>query len=117
MSAVQIIKLLFLNATSFRLYCPQYKTGIIGSKKFIFKGTNFEKHIFEELEEKGFGKWGFADNPQDMAKMIIAHIEKKREALGINKKKERVLMDMAMRRELEGGTGIAGAGCGGPGGH
>lgn len=66
----------------------------------VLKGTNFEKHIFEELEEKGFGKWGFADNPQDMAKMIIAHIEKKREALGINKKKERVLLGMAERRSL-----------------
>jgi carbon-monoxide dehydrogenase catalytic subunit len=29
---------------------------------------------------------------------MIAHIDKKRKALGIDKKKERVLMDMAMRR-------------------
>jgi carbon-monoxide dehydrogenase catalytic subunit len=32
---------------------------------------------------------------------MIAHIDKKRAALGIDKARERVLMDMAMRRELE----------------
>jgi carbon-monoxide dehydrogenase catalytic subunit len=44
---------------------------------------------------------------------MIAAIDEKREALGINKKKERVLMDMAMRRDLEAGKGVTGAGCGG----
>ncbi len=66
----------------------------------MVKGTNFEKHLFEELEDKGFGKWGFADNPRDMAKLMIDHIEKKRDALGINKKKERVLSSMEDRRSL-----------------
>jgi len=32
---------------------------------------------------------------------MIAHIDKKRHALGIDKARERVLYDMAMRRELE----------------
>jgi anaerobic carbon-monoxide dehydrogenase catalytic subunit len=32
---------------------------------------------------------------------MIAHIDKKRQALGIDKTRERVLYDMAMRRELE----------------
>ncbi len=31
---------------------------------------------------------------------MIAHIDKKRKALGIDKARERVLYDMAMRREL-----------------
>jgi carbon-monoxide dehydrogenase catalytic subunit len=66
----------------------------------MVKGTNFEKHLFEDLEEKGFGKWGFADNPRDMARLIIDHIEKKRDALGINKKTERVLSSMEDRRSL-----------------
>lgn len=66
----------------------------------IVQGTNFEKHIFEELESKDFGKWGFADNPYDMARLMIAHIDKKREALGINIKKERVLASMEDRRSL-----------------
>jgi hypothetical protein len=36
-----------------------------------------------------------------MAKMMIERIEKGRAALGIQEKKERVLYDMEMRRELE----------------
>jgi carbon-monoxide dehydrogenase catalytic subunit len=36
-----------------------------------------------------------------MAHMMIAHIDKKRKALGIDKGRERVLMDMKDRRELE----------------
>jgi hypothetical protein len=35
-----------------------------------------------------------------MAKLIIDHIEKKRDALGINVKKERKLYDMEDRRQL-----------------
>jgi len=66
----------------------------------IIEGTRFEKHLFEELEAKDFGKWGFADNPYDMARLMIAHIEKKRAALGIQDKKERVLASMEDRRSL-----------------
>jgi len=33
--------------------------------------------------------------------MMIAHIDKKRKELGIDKARERVLMDMADRREME----------------
>ncbi|WP_136799038.1 MULTISPECIES: anaerobic carbon-monoxide dehydrogenase catalytic subunit [Desulfosediminicola] len=65
------------------------------------KGTKFEKHLFSELETKGFGKWGFADDPIAMARLMIAHIDKKRMQLGIDKGQERVLMDMADRRALE----------------
>lgn len=65
------------------------------------KGTKFEKHLFEELEDLGFGKWGFADDPREMARLLIAHIDKKRAALGIDKARERVLTDMADRRSLD----------------
>ena len=37
-------------------------------------------------------------DPVKGAQLMIAHIDKKRKELGIDKKKERVLMDMAMRR-------------------
>lgn len=67
----------------------------------MVKGTRFEKHLFEELETLGFGKWGFSDDPREMARMMIAHIDKKRVALGIDKARERVLLDMADRRELD----------------
>jgi carbon-monoxide dehydrogenase catalytic subunit len=36
-----------------------------------------------------------------MAQMMIAHIDKKRQALGLDKGKERVLIDMADRRALD----------------
>jgi carbon-monoxide dehydrogenase catalytic subunit len=36
-----------------------------------------------------------------MARKMIAHIDEKRKALGIDKARERVLMDMADRQALE----------------
>ena len=49
----------------------------------------------------GFGKWGFAVDPYEMARMMIDHIDKKRKALGIDKARDRVLMDMADRQKLD----------------
>ncbi|MBW2108831.1 MAG: carbon monoxide dehydrogenase, partial [Deltaproteobacteria bacterium] len=59
--------------------------------------TNF---LFKEIENLYGGRWAVESDPKEMARMMIEHIEKKREALGIQEKKERVLFDMAMRREL-----------------
>jgi len=67
----------------------------------IIEDTKFHKLLFEGLEEMGFGKWGFAADPYEMAQLMIAHIDKKRKALGIDKARERVLMDMGDRRDLE----------------
>ena len=67
----------------------------------VTKGTKFEKLLFEGLEEMGMGKWGFNPDPHEMARMMIAHIDKKRKALGIDKARERVLMDMSDRRDIE----------------
>ena len=67
----------------------------------IVENTKFHKHLFEELEQMGIGKWGFATDPFEMARMMIAHIDKKRKALGIDKARERVLMDMADRRQMD----------------
>lgn len=67
----------------------------------IVEETKFHKLLFEGLEQQGLGKWGFTADPHEMAKMMIAHIDKKREALGINKARDRILVDMATRRELD----------------
>jgi len=67
----------------------------------IVKETKFHKLLFKGLEEQGLGKWGFSPDPKEMARMMIAHIDKKRKALGIDKARERVLMDMADRQALE----------------
>ena len=47
------------------------------------------------------GRWDFEIDPLKMAKMMIDHIDKKRKALGLDKARERVQYDMAMRRELD----------------
>ena len=67
----------------------------------IVEGTKFHKHLFEELEERGMGKWGFATDPREMARLMIAHMDKKRKQLGIDKSRERVLRDMADCRDME----------------
>jgi len=67
----------------------------------IVEGTKFHELMFGGLEEKGMGKWGFAVDPHDMARMMIEHIDAKRHALGLDKAKERVLVDMEARRAAE----------------
>ncbi len=57
--------------------------------------------LFKDMEEMYGGKWAFEPDPIRAAHLMIAHIDKKRKALGIDKARERVLYDMAMRRELE----------------
>ena len=69
----------------------------------VVEETKFHKLLFEGLEEQGLGKWGFSPDPYEIARMMIAHIDKKRKQLGIDKARERVLMDMADRREMEAG--------------
>ncbi|HSO19813.1 MAG TPA: carbon monoxide dehydrogenase, partial [Desulfosarcina sp.] len=67
----------------------------------IIEDTHFHKLLFDGLEsEYGLGKWGFTPDPYEMAKMMIAHIDAKRKALGIDKARERVLMDMTDRQQL-----------------
>ncbi|NOY68744.1 MAG: anaerobic carbon-monoxide dehydrogenase catalytic subunit [Deltaproteobacteria bacterium] len=67
----------------------------------IVEGTKFHKLLFDGLEHQGLGKWGFTPDPHEMAQMMIAHIDKKRKALGIDKARDRILVDMADRRELD----------------
>jgi len=81
----------------------------VASGVFTVFGTTFpitgseavSKLLFEEMEEITGGKWAFEPDPLKAAQMMIAHIDKKRKALGLDKARERVLYDMAMRRELD----------------
>ena len=74
---------------------------VFGATYPIVEGTKFYNHLFEGLEKQGVGKWGFAVDPYEMAKMMLAHMDKKRKALGIDKARERTLVDMADRREMD----------------
>jgi carbon-monoxide dehydrogenase catalytic subunit len=58
-------------------------------------------YLFKGLEEELGGKWDFEPDPELAAKKMIAHIDLKRKALGIDKARERVLMDMEMRRTMD----------------
>ncbi len=65
----------------------------VGSKELT-------EYLFKDYEGIYGGMWAFEPDPLKMAKLMIDHIDKKRKALGIDKARERVLYDMAMRREL-----------------
>ncbi|GAI05692.1 unnamed protein product, partial [marine sediment metagenome] len=56
--------------------------------------------LFKDFEDMYGGMWAFEPDPIKAAHLMIEHIDKKRKALGIDKARERVLYDMAMRREL-----------------
>jgi carbon-monoxide dehydrogenase catalytic subunit len=61
----------------------------------------FHNYICKELEQIYGGMWDIEPDPIKHAQLMIAHIDKKRKALGIDKARERVLMDMADRRTME----------------
>jgi len=45
------------------------------------EGREIKEIAIDLYEELGFGKWGFAVDPHEMAQMMIDHIDKKRKAL------------------------------------
>ncbi len=61
----------------------------------------FHNYLTKEMEKIYGGMWDVEADPIKHAHMMIAHIDKKRKELGIDKARERVLMDMADRQALE----------------
>ncbi len=61
----------------------------------------FEKHLFEDMLKMYGGRWDYEADPILHARKMIAHIDAKRKELGIDKARERVLMDMADRQKLD----------------
>jgi carbon-monoxide dehydrogenase catalytic subunit len=60
----------------------------------------FQKYLFEEFEKLYGGMWDLEVDPVLHAQKMIAHIDKKRKVLGIDKARGRILVDMAARREM-----------------
>jgi len=60
----------------------------------------FQKYLFEEFEKMYGGMWDLEIDPVLHARKMIAHIDKKRKALGIDKARKRVLIDMTDRRTM-----------------
>jgi carbon-monoxide dehydrogenase catalytic subunit len=68
-----------------------------------FPTTNSKEltdYLFNKFEDLYGGMWAVESDPVKMARMMIDRIDQGREALGIHEAKERVLFDMAMRRDL-----------------
>jgi carbon-monoxide dehydrogenase catalytic subunit len=61
----------------------------------------FHNYLSKELEKIYGGMWDVEPDPVKHAQKMIAHIDKKRKALGIDRARERVLMDMADRQALD----------------
>ncbi len=61
----------------------------------------FNDYICKEFEEIYGGMWDLEVDPIKHAALMIAHIDKKRKELGIDRARERVLMDMADRQALQ----------------
>ena len=66
----------------------------------VLGAPNLTRYLTDEIEKDVGGKWAFERDPIKAAGMMIEHIEKKRDALGINVEKERKLYDMEERRAL-----------------
>ncbi len=82
----------------------------VASGAYVLFGVGFPtinedvctNYLFKDIEKVYGGRWDFVEkDPYEMARRIIAVIDSKRKALGIDKARERVLMDMAARREIE----------------
>jgi carbon-monoxide dehydrogenase catalytic subunit len=82
-------------------YCVSSGFYVVFGRTFPTTGSNvLTDYLFREIEEQYGGKWAVEEDPTEIAQMMIRAIDMKREALGIQEKKERVLFDMAMRRDL-----------------
>lgn len=74
---------------------------VLGHPLYVEGSENVTRLLTEEMEGITGGKFAWELNPIKAAQIILEHIEKKRDALGINAKKERKLYDMKERRELQ----------------
>jgi carbon-monoxide dehydrogenase catalytic subunit len=61
----------------------------------------FHDYLSKEMENMYGGKWDLEADPIKHAHLMIAHIDKKRKELGIDKARERQLMSMEDRQKLE----------------
>ncbi len=74
---------------------------VFGGKFHSTGAPVFHNHLHKDMEELYGGMWDMEADPIKHAHLMIAHIDKKRKELGIDKARERVMMDMASRQALE----------------
>jgi len=90
-------------AISIGHYCVSSGVMVVFAEELLpVKGSeNVSNYLFEGIEQDLGGKWALESDPFKAAELILEHIEKKRDALGINKETERKLFDMEDRRALQ----------------
>jgi carbon-monoxide dehydrogenase catalytic subunit len=74
---------------------------VLGHPFYVEGSQNVTRLLCQEMEGITGGRFEWEADPEVAARKILEHIEKKRDALGINMRKERKLYDMKERRELE----------------
>jgi len=74
---------------------------VLGHPLYVEGSENVNNFLTKEMEDLTGGKFAWEPDPIKMADLICEHIEKKRDALKINQVRERKLLDMKERRELE----------------
>jgi carbon-monoxide dehydrogenase catalytic subunit len=74
---------------------------VLGHPLYVEGSENVNQLLTSDMEGITGGRFEWEPDPEEAACKILAHIEKKRDALGINQKRERKLYDMKERRELE----------------
>ncbi len=73
---------------------------VLFGRTFPTKGSKtVTDYLFNGIEEEYGGRWDVEAEALGMAQKMIRAIDHKRKLLGIHEEKERVLFDMAMRRE------------------
>ncbi|UCG50046.1 MAG: anaerobic carbon-monoxide dehydrogenase catalytic subunit [Phycisphaerales bacterium] len=75
---------------------------VFSKELFPYLGSEkVREYLFAGIEEDFGGRWAVESDPVRAAEIMLAHIERKRDALGINERRERKLYSMEERRVLE----------------
>jgi len=73
---------------------------VLGHPFYVEGSENVTRLLCEEMEGITGGRFEWEPDPVQAAEKMLAHIERKRDALGINAQKARKLFDMKERRAL-----------------
>jgi len=74
---------------------------VFAKELFPYKGSdNVKDYLLKDIEKDFGGRWALESDPIAAAELMLAHIESKRDALGINEAAERKLYTMEERRAL-----------------
>ncbi len=74
---------------------------VFAEELFPYLGSeNVKNYLLEDIEKDFGGHWTLESNPAKAAELMAAHIESKRDALGINQQAERKLYGMEDRQSL-----------------